>query len=184
MDKPFAAFPSWSLRIECDRCGKMRMINGDAHTPAQLYANPRHPRQDAPRRLRRHGRQGGTAHRHRGRQRRASTADRAAGGVSARLRRPGGESSGPFPATLRHEPQQTNSQNCEAGGSRRQSSAVAEIQPASYAGAIARGVIEDIVADRQGRGQDQSQRKTRAPLLVIPTITTAAERLTPLALSP
>jgi integrase len=23
MDKPFAAFPSWSLRIECNRCGKM-----------------------------------------------------------------------------------------------------------------------------------------------------------------
>jgi hypothetical protein len=27
MDKPFAAFPSWSLRIECDRCGKVRMIS-------------------------------------------------------------------------------------------------------------------------------------------------------------
>ena len=25
MSEPFAAFPSWSLRIECDRCGKVRM---------------------------------------------------------------------------------------------------------------------------------------------------------------
>ena len=24
LDEPFAAFPSWSLRIECDRCGKVR----------------------------------------------------------------------------------------------------------------------------------------------------------------
>jgi hypothetical protein len=32
MDKPFAAFPSWSLRIECDRCGKMRMIS-ETHIP-------------------------------------------------------------------------------------------------------------------------------------------------------
>ena len=26
-DEPFAAFPSWFLRIECDRCGKDRMVN-------------------------------------------------------------------------------------------------------------------------------------------------------------
>ena len=26
----FAAFPSWFLRIECDRCGKVQMIN-EAH---------------------------------------------------------------------------------------------------------------------------------------------------------
>ena len=32
MDKPFAAFPSWYLRIECDRCGKMRMIS-ETHIP-------------------------------------------------------------------------------------------------------------------------------------------------------
>jgi hypothetical protein len=25
--QPFAAFPSWFLRIECDRCGKVRMLN-------------------------------------------------------------------------------------------------------------------------------------------------------------
>jgi hypothetical protein len=29
----FAAFPSWFLRIECDRCGKMRMI-AETHMPA------------------------------------------------------------------------------------------------------------------------------------------------------
>jgi hypothetical protein len=27
LDEPFSAFPSWFLRIECDRCGKVRMIN-------------------------------------------------------------------------------------------------------------------------------------------------------------
>ena len=26
-DEPFNAFPSWFLRIECDRCGKVQMIN-------------------------------------------------------------------------------------------------------------------------------------------------------------
>ena len=26
MDEPFAAFPSWLLRITCDRCGKDRMF--------------------------------------------------------------------------------------------------------------------------------------------------------------
>jgi hypothetical protein len=27
LGQPFAAFPSWFLRIECDRCGKVRMLN-------------------------------------------------------------------------------------------------------------------------------------------------------------
>ena len=26
--EPFSAFPSWFLRIECDRCGKVQMANG------------------------------------------------------------------------------------------------------------------------------------------------------------
>ena len=26
-DEPFAAFPSWFLRIECDRCGKVQMVS-------------------------------------------------------------------------------------------------------------------------------------------------------------
>ncbi len=30
LDEPFAAFPSWFLRITCDRCGKVRMVN-EAH---------------------------------------------------------------------------------------------------------------------------------------------------------
>jgi hypothetical protein len=27
LDEPFSAFLSWFLRIECDRCGKVRMVN-------------------------------------------------------------------------------------------------------------------------------------------------------------
>ena len=78
----FAAFPSWFLRIQCDRCGKVQMVN-EAH-----FARPNMPirailAKIAPRRLRRAGREGGAAHRHRGRQQPAGAADRAAGGVSA-----------------------------------------------------------------------------------------------------
>ena len=32
MGEPFAAFPSWFLRIECDRCGKVQMVN-EVHAP-------------------------------------------------------------------------------------------------------------------------------------------------------
>jgi hypothetical protein len=32
MDEPFAAFPSWYLRVTCDRCRKVRIIN-ETHTP-------------------------------------------------------------------------------------------------------------------------------------------------------
>jgi hypothetical protein len=32
LDEPFAAFPSWYLRITCDRCGKDRMLN-EVHAP-------------------------------------------------------------------------------------------------------------------------------------------------------
>jgi hypothetical protein len=38
MDEPFRAFPSWFLRIECDRCGKERMLN-EVHAPG---ASARH----------------------------------------------------------------------------------------------------------------------------------------------
>jgi hypothetical protein len=31
LDEPFAAFPSWFMRITCDRCGKDRMLN-EAHS--------------------------------------------------------------------------------------------------------------------------------------------------------
>ena len=34
LDEPFAAFPSWFLRIECDRCGKVTMLN-------EVHANGR-----------------------------------------------------------------------------------------------------------------------------------------------
>jgi hypothetical protein len=27
LDEPFRAFPSWFMRIECDRCGKVSMLN-------------------------------------------------------------------------------------------------------------------------------------------------------------
>src|SRR5690349_13185878 len=32
LEAPFAAFPSWFLRIECDRCGKVQMVN-QAYVP-------------------------------------------------------------------------------------------------------------------------------------------------------
>ena len=32
LDEPLRAFPSWFLRIVCDRCGKERMVN-EAHMP-------------------------------------------------------------------------------------------------------------------------------------------------------
>jgi hypothetical protein len=35
LDEPFSAFPSWFMRITCDRCGKDRMLN-ETHT-AQRY---------------------------------------------------------------------------------------------------------------------------------------------------
>lgn len=27
LGEPFSAFPSWFLRVECDRCGKAQMVN-------------------------------------------------------------------------------------------------------------------------------------------------------------
>ena len=27
LDEPFSAFPSWFLRITCDRCGEVQMVN-------------------------------------------------------------------------------------------------------------------------------------------------------------
>ena len=76
LDEPLRAFPSWFLRIICDRCGKERMIIRDARG-ARRHADPRHHRPHAARRLRRQGGEGGAAHRHRGRQQPAGAADRA-----------------------------------------------------------------------------------------------------------
>ena len=32
LDEPFNAFPSWFLRVECDRCGKVQLVN-EVHMP-------------------------------------------------------------------------------------------------------------------------------------------------------
>ena len=37
LDEPLAAFPSWFMRITCDRCGKDRMLN-EVHIPARQRA--------------------------------------------------------------------------------------------------------------------------------------------------
>ena len=39
LDEPLAAFPSWFMRITCDRCGKDRMLN-EVHTPERQRAMP------------------------------------------------------------------------------------------------------------------------------------------------
>ena len=39
LDEPFSAFPSWFLRIECDRCGKVSMLN-EAHTSGRRREMP------------------------------------------------------------------------------------------------------------------------------------------------
>jgi len=48
LDEPFSAFPSWFLRVTCDRCGKVQFIN-EAHAKAwrdrtlrQILARMRH----------------------------------------------------------------------------------------------------------------------------------------------
>jgi hypothetical protein len=35
----FSAFPSWFLRVECERCGKVVMIN-EAHAATRLRGRP------------------------------------------------------------------------------------------------------------------------------------------------
>ena len=32
LQQPMRAFPSWFLRLKCDRCGKVQMVN-EAHAP-------------------------------------------------------------------------------------------------------------------------------------------------------
>jgi hypothetical protein len=39
LDAPFRAFPSWFMRITCDRCGKDRMLN-EAHAPERQRDMP------------------------------------------------------------------------------------------------------------------------------------------------
>jgi hypothetical protein len=62
LNQPFRAFPSWFLRIECERCGKATMIN-EAHTGE------------------RRGRASGAAHWRRRRVQPPGAADRAADGI-------------------------------------------------------------------------------------------------------
>jgi hypothetical protein len=62
LDEPFSAFPSWFMRITCERCGKDRMLN-EAHT-----AHRDLPIRTILDRMRHDGRGGWIADRHRGRQ--------------------------------------------------------------------------------------------------------------------
>src|SRR5215831_9668905 len=39
LDEPFRAFPSWFLKITCDRCGKDRMLN-EVHAPGRQRDMP------------------------------------------------------------------------------------------------------------------------------------------------
>jgi len=39
LDQPLRCFPSWFLRITCDRCGKDRMLN-EAHAPERQRDMP------------------------------------------------------------------------------------------------------------------------------------------------
>jgi hypothetical protein len=45
--EPFSAFPSWFLRITCDRCGKDRMVN-ESHAPWGKPDTEPDPRPHAP----------------------------------------------------------------------------------------------------------------------------------------
>jgi hypothetical protein len=69
------AFASWFLRIECDRCGKVRMLNQVHATPGQSNLRLR----DFIARTRPGGADG-TGDRRRGRQQRPRAADRAGAG--------------------------------------------------------------------------------------------------------
>ena len=80
LDEPFAAFPSWFMRVTCERCGHVRMFN-EVHSAQRAMLIRDNPRKDAPRRLRRAGREGGAVQRHRGRQQSAGAEDRATRGV-------------------------------------------------------------------------------------------------------
>jgi hypothetical protein len=87
--EPFAAFPSWFMRITCDRCGKDGMLN-EAHTPRSASGTCRSAScsTHAPRRLRRSRWARRAADRHLGRQQQASAQDRRARRLSYRPTRP------------------------------------------------------------------------------------------------
>ncbi len=67
LDEPLRAFPSWFLRIVCDRCGKERMISETYLVHGEMLirdiiARMRHDG------MRRSRGEGGAAHQRRGRQ--------------------------------------------------------------------------------------------------------------------
>jgi hypothetical protein len=68
LDEPFAAFPSWFMRVTCERCGQERMFN-EAHAAQHRVM----PLRDIIARMRHDGCGGrgwtrGACERHRGRQ--------------------------------------------------------------------------------------------------------------------
>lgn len=73
--EPFSAVPSWFLRIECDRCGKVVMVN-EAHAPWRILTRMRHDGWGA-------GCQGGTAEGDQGHSQPQRGANRAALGLTA-----------------------------------------------------------------------------------------------------
>ena len=75
--------PTWFIRIECGRCGKVRVLKRGAHDAAP-YAASRHHRPHAPRRLRRPDRKS-DAHAHSTTD--GITATRDSGALSARRQR-------------------------------------------------------------------------------------------------
>ena len=58
LDEPLRAFPSWFLRIVCGRWGKVRMISETHMAQGEMLIRDIVDRPDAPRRLRRHCREG------------------------------------------------------------------------------------------------------------------------------
>jgi hypothetical protein len=77
LDEPFRAFPSWFMRVTCDRCGKDRMLS-ETHAAQSNMLIRDILIAHAPRRLRRPARTRRVAHRHRGRQQPPGSQDRAA----------------------------------------------------------------------------------------------------------
>ena len=85
---PFAAFPSWFLRVTCERCGHERMFS-EVHSAQRAMLI-----RDMIAKLRHDGCGGRTgkaraAHRHRGRVQPPGAEDRAAGGLKARQQKAG-----------------------------------------------------------------------------------------------
>ena len=78
MHEPFAAFPSWLMRIRCDRCGKDRFLV-ETHFDRRDMLLRDIIQAHAPRWLWRPGWQGRVVDRHRGRHQPAGAADRADG---------------------------------------------------------------------------------------------------------